>query len=123
LRSVVPLGLAQTVPADMAQYIVDHHNRYSEMFQDAFGATAKVSSTDSDDVINTRRIAFAIATHERRLTSNQTPWDKWNAGDNSAMTAQQIQGFSLFMGKGKCGVCHTPPLFTDLSFHFLGFHD
>jgi cytochrome c peroxidase len=123
LRTAVPLAVAQRVPTAMTQFIVDHNNRYPPMFAAAFGSTAKVSSTDPDDVINTRRIAFAIATHERRLTSNRTPWDGWNAGDNNAMTAQQIRGFSLFMGKAKCGVCHTPPLFTDLTFHFLGFHD
>jgi cytochrome c peroxidase len=123
LKTVVPMGLVQTAPQAMTDFVVAHHNSYPEMFQDAFGTDAKVNSTDSDDVINTRRIAYAIATHERRLTSDQTPWDKWNAGDNSAMSAQQIQGFSLFMGKGKCGVCHTPPMFTDFSFHFIGFHD
>jgi cytochrome c peroxidase len=123
LKNVVPLALGRAVPSDMNQFIVDNHNRYPEMFAAAFGSAAKVNASDLDDVINTRRIAYAIATHERRLTSDQTPWDKWNAGDNGAMTARQIQGFSLFMGKAKCGVCHTPPLFTDLSFHFIGFHD
>lgn len=123
LATVVPLDKAQSVPADMRQFIVDHHNNYPEMFADVYGSTNKVNSSDPDNVINTRRIAFAIATHERRLTSNQTPWDKWNAGDNSAMTQKQIDGFRLFVTAARCQLCHTPPLFTDMAFHFIGFHD
>jgi cytochrome c peroxidase len=123
LAKVVPLAKAQTIPSDMQAFITAHHSNYPEMFADVYGATNKVNSTDQDNVINTRRIAYAIATHERRLKSDQTPWDQWNAGDSSAMTADQIEGFRLFMTTGRCNLCHTPPLFTDISFHFLGFHD
>jgi cytochrome c peroxidase len=72
--------------------------------------------------------AFAIATHERHLQSNQTPWDRFNqslndpsTGDRSALTPGQIRGLTLFLGKAKCATCHTPPIFTDSQFHNLGF--
>lgn len=123
LKDAVPLANAHARPQDMVDFIVSHNNSYPQMFADVYGTTNKVNSADSDDVINTRRIAFAIATHERRLTSDQTPWDKWNAGDDGALTTRQVQGFSLFMGKARCGTCHTPPLFADGLFHFIGFHD
>jgi cytochrome c peroxidase len=121
LKGLTPLTHANSIPPDIKAYIAGR--TYPQIFADVYGKNDKVSAADSDDVINTRRIVFAIATHERRLTSNQTPWDKWNAGDDTAMTAAQIRGFNVFMGAGKCGICHPPPLFTDNAFHFIGFHD
>src|SRR6185436_3364632 len=73
--------------------------------------------------INTKRIAFAIATHERRLLSDQTPWDRFNSGETTALTAAQQRGFALFLSKAKCNTCHAPPMFTDGIFHNLGFID
>jgi cytochrome c peroxidase len=117
-----PLKKATAIPVDMKKFITDNGNSYPQMFKTAFGSAAKVNTSDPDEVINTRRIVFAIATHERRLTSNRTPYDRWNAGDDSAMTAGQIRGFTAFMGKARCSFCHAPPLFTDNSFHNIGFH-
>jgi len=110
LAAVVPLALARDVPPDMKAALVAHPT-YPDLFEAAFGSTE----------INTKRIAFAIATHERRLTSNETPWDRYNAGDASALTAAQRRGLELFLDKGKCTACHAPPLFSDLVFHNLGF--
>ncbi len=124
LAAATPLALAKTIPDDMKSF-ASVHNTYPKMFAAAFGTTAKINNGDPDNVISSRRIAFAIATHERRLTSNQTRWDRWIAGDDSSatsMTAQQIRGFVAFMGPGRCQSCHAPPLFTDNVFHFIGFH-
>jgi cytochrome c peroxidase len=110
LKTAVPLTFATDVPPDMKAALVAHPT-YPELFQAAYGTTE----------INTKRIAFAIATHERRLTSDQTPWDRYNAGDPSALTAGQRRGLELFLSKGKCKSCHAPPLFSDLVFHNLGF--
>jgi cytochrome c peroxidase len=88
------------------------------MFAAAFGTEQTSGPVDE---INTRRIAFAIATHERRLRSDQTPWDRWNAGELSALTPVQVWGYDLFKGKAKCGSCHGAPSFTDGAFHFTGF--
>jgi cytochrome c peroxidase len=65
---------------------------------------------------------MAIATYERTLTADQTPWDKWHAGDDSALTDQEKRGFQLFAIKGNCSCCHTVPLFglpqlVDDAFH------
>jgi cytochrome c peroxidase len=121
LGTVTPLNKAKGKPDDIKQYLASHPT-YPEMFAAAFGNDAK-DPADPPNVINARRIVMAIATHERRLTSDQTPWDKWNAGDTTALTARQVEGFRLFLTKGRCSTCHTPPLFTDLSFHFIGFHN
>ncbi len=123
LRTVRPLAKASNIPTEMQAFIDAHGASYPAMFADVYGASNKLQpERDPDDSINTRRIVYAIATHERRLTSHETPWDRWNKGDPYAMSERQVRGFELFMGKGRCGVCHAPPLFTDLAFHYLGFH-
>lgn len=123
LAIVEPLAKTKgAIPDDMKQFIVEHGD-YPSMFEAAFGDDFQdIGDGSPPGEINTIRFAFAIATHERRLTSNQTPWDRWNAGDASAMTSQQVRGFELFMDKAQCGPCHGPPLFTDLNYHFVGFH-
>ena len=125
LKTVTPLAKARVIPDDMKAFIANHGSNYPQMFSFVYGNQpgSKVNAGDPDNVINTRRIVYAIASHERRLNSNQTPWDRWNAGDDSALTARQVQGFTLFMGKAQCNRCHAPPLFTDLTFHFIGFHE
>ena len=64
----------------------------------------------------------AIATFERTIVSNNSPFDKWVKGDKNALTKQEINGFKVFMDskKGNCVVCHEAPNFTDNGFHNLG---
>ncbi|MBL4634321.1 MAG: cytochrome-c peroxidase, partial [Kofleriaceae bacterium] len=59
-----PLVPAQNLPPDMANAIC-RYPTYSQLFEQAFG----------DDAITGTRIAFAIATYERSLVSDQTPYD------------------------------------------------
>src|SRR5262249_45291955 len=65
-------------------------------------------------------ILFAIATYERQLRSNETPWDRFNMGLADALTPDQQAGLALFNVKARCAVCHAPPLFTDKKFHNIG---
>jgi cytochrome c peroxidase len=119
LRTSTPLALARDVPEDMAEFIAQNGASYPELFAAAFGL--EQTSGEATE-INTRRIAFAIATHERRLMSNQTPWDLFNAGDDDALTEAQIRGLRVFRERAKCSTCHLPPLFGDGAFHYTGFH-
>ncbi|MEE9397642.1 MAG: cytochrome c peroxidase [Methylococcales bacterium] len=66
--------------------------------------------------------AKAIASFERTVISNNSPFDAWIKGDKFAMTKQQIRGFKLFSDKEKadCAVCHSAPNFTDDGFHNIG---
>lgn len=67
-------------------------------------------------------VAKAIASFERTIVSTNAPFDQWVAGKKDAMTADQVQGFALFVDpkKGNCAACHSGPNFTDNSFHNLG---
>ena len=70
--------------------------------------------------ITAERIAFALATYQRVLVPDQTPWDLFNAGNPAALTQQQMAGLMIFTGPGQCAVCHTAPLFSDNQFHNIG---
>jgi cytochrome c peroxidase len=103
----------------MAEFIEQHDASYPAMFGAVFGSE---QTSGSETEINTRRIAFAIATHERRLRSNRTPWDEFNAGDDDALTPAQVRGLRVFRERAQCSSCHLPPIFGDGAFHFTGFH-
>lgn len=64
-------------------------------------------------------IAKAIATFERTILSGNSPYDRYQAGDESALTTQQKKGMDLFFNVG-CASCHGGPLFTDGSFANIG---
>ena len=112
LATAKPLELATDVPAAMATVLAEHPT-YPDLFAWAYG-TPEITS---------RKIIFAIATHERQLTSYGTPWDRYNAGDMAALSKDQQRGLALFNTKAGCQKCHVPPLFTDGKFHNVGFQD
>lgn len=109
LAGVQPMALATNLPADMAAAVATGPS-YGDLFQAAFGTPD----------ITAARIAMAIATYERTLVADQTPWDRMMRGVPGALTQQQMNGMMVFNGPGRCNLCHTPGLFTDLQFHNLG---
>jgi cytochrome c peroxidase len=111
LAAAKPLALASELPQDLLE-AQQTATAYPDLFAKAFG----------DNTVTATRIAMAIATYERTLTGNQTPWDRWLAGDDNALSAQQKRGFQMFARKGQCACCHTAPLFglpalVDDAFH------
>lgn len=75
-----------------------------------------------DAPIDKLLIAKAIASFERTVVARNAPFDRWLAGDVTAMTVQQQRGFQIFVdpNTGNCAVCHRAPLFTDNGFHNIG---
>lgn len=51
------------------------------------------------------------------FASNASPWDKFLAGQDNALSDQQLRGAQAFFGAAKCSQCHNGPLFTDGKFH------
>jgi cytochrome c peroxidase len=72
--------------------------------------------------IGAETVAKAIASFERTVVSNDSPFDRWVAGDRRALSAEQVRGFAVFLDpkKGNCAVCHSGANFTDNGFHNLG---
>jgi len=65
-------------------------------------------------------VAKAIAAYERTIVSRNSPFDKYAAGDKSALTETEKRGLILFIGKASCTQCHSGANFTDNGFHNLG---
>ena len=108
LQRAQPLRDATNLPADVAT-VLAHDPSYPDLFTAAFG----------DPAITAERIAHAVATYERTLISNQTPWDSFIAGNPNALTPGQTQGWNFF-NNSPCRVCHTPPTFSNNSFRNIG---
>ena len=62
--------------------------------------------------IDTLEIMNAIGSYVRSLVFLNSRFDAYMRGDKQAMSAAEIAGFNLFMGKAKCGSCHYMPLFN-----------
>jgi cytochrome c peroxidase len=108
LASSRPLDLATDLPPDVEAALADNPS-YPELFRRAFG----------DSAVNPTRIAFALGTYQRTLISDQTPWDRFQGGEQNALTPGQIQGMNTFQG-ARCAACHTPPMFSDHTFRNVG---
>lgn len=64
-------------------------------------------------------IVAAIATFERTVLSGNSAYDRYHAGDKSAMTREQVHGYKVFKQVG-CDNCHGGTLFTDGRFLNIG---
>jgi cytochrome c peroxidase len=103
-----PLALATNWPPDTAAAIA-RASSYPALFAAAFG----------DAAVTPSRIAFAIATYQRTLVADQTPFDRFEAGDESALSGRALHGWRAFQSF-HCNACHTPPLFTNNDFFQVG---
>lgn len=90
---------------------------YVKLFQDAFPEEAAVfaQSGDLDDLINDDTTIRALATFLRTTATRNTPWDRFLAGDDNALTKRQLRGLKLFItdtanGGANCIQCHSGPM-------------
>jgi len=64
-------------------------------------------------------IMMAISAFERTIINGDTAWDKFRAGDQSALSDAAKRGWEVFQ-QAKCNNCHDGVLFTDLQYHNVG---
>jgi cytochrome c peroxidase len=87
---------------------------YPPLFKEAFGS----------DQMTIDNVARAVASFERTLISFSSPFDRFIAGDKSAMSASAQRGWALFNEKARCNNCHgyvaSLPTFSDNKFHNIG---
>ena len=83
---------------------------YGPFFEKAFGIPE----------VTMDRIAQAIASFERTVLSGDSPFDRYQAGDKTALSAAAVRGMAIFNGKGNCVTCHAGFNFTDEDYHNLG---
>ncbi len=87
---------------------------YRRAFREAFGT----------DEFTIDQVAKAIASFERTLNTFNSPFDRFIAGDQTAISPAAQRGWELFQGKARCLTCHefniAYPFFTDNKFHNIG---
>jgi cytochrome c peroxidase len=109
-----------TNPVEMGQpddaSLVAKLNRipgYPEAFRKAYGRD-----------ITMEDVGRAIGAFERTLVFLDAPFDRFQAGDQDAISADARAGFDLFNGQARCVTCHplnpSNPLGTNFLFHNIG---
>jgi cytochrome c peroxidase len=87
---------------------------YSGMFDKAFGGS-------NGSAVTFANVTNAIASFERTIVSNNSPFDRYAAGDTSALTPEQRHGLTLFRSlKTRCFECHGFPTFANPDFKVIG---
>jgi len=81
---------------------------YKAQFQKVFGGEATVDN-----------VPKALAAYMRTIVSRDTPYDRWQRGDETAVSAAAKRGFDAFK-KAKCDNCHSGFLLTDQQYHNVG---
>lgn len=81
-----------------------NNKEYTGLFKKAF--------SKADTAVTEYHLKNAIGSYIRSLTSLNAPFDQYVRGDRSKLNADEVKGFNLYMGKGKCGTCHFMPLFN-----------
>ncbi len=82
---------------------------YREGFAGVFGGKPEAAN-----------IARAIASFVRTLLAAGSPLDRFEHGEQEALSGQARRGLELFRGKAHCIACHSGPNFTDERFHNTG---
>lgn len=78
---------------------------YRRMFSVAFPVAGRVG-------IDTLEVMNALGSYVRSLVFLNSRFDQYMRGNKKALTAEEVNGFNIFMGKAKCGTCHYMPLFN-----------
>ncbi len=78
---------------------------YRRLFARAFPKNGRTG-------IDTLEVMNAIGSYVRSLVFLNSRFDVYMRGDRSALSAGEVNGFNLFMGRAKCGTCHYMPLFN-----------
>lgn len=83
---------------------------YRRAFREAYG----------DDRLDLPRVGDALAAYQATRRSGGSAYDRWQAGDESALSEEALRGMDVFFGRGRCNACHAGPNFTDGKFHNVG---
>ncbi len=86
---------------------------YIRLFQEGFGDDITTATPERV----WRLTGLSLAVYIRLAVSRDAPFDAWNAGDDRAIDAAAKRGAALFVGKARCVLCHSGPMFSDFQFH------
>jgi len=121
------------------------HRPFVKLFQEAFPkeAAETAAANDIGKLINDVTVLRATATFLRTVVTRNTPYDRFLAGDDRALSPSQRRGAKLFFtqatdGGAGCFTCHSGPMlnkqfddpdvagigaFVEQNFHNIGIGD
>ena len=92
---------------------------FVKLFRDAYPVEAAEADAQNDQtlLVNDQTVFRALATFMRTIVTRNTPFDKFLAGNNSALTPRELRGAKLFFttapaGGAGCFTCHSGPNFN-----------
>ncbi len=100
-------GRAHATTVQRLGQVTDYRKRFKEVF--------------GDEKFTIDHLAQAIATFERTVLSGNAPYDRFKAGDTSALSAGQQRGMNIFFSNNaRCDSCHDGAAFTTNQFANIG---
>ncbi len=97
----------------------DHENEIVGKLNASPGYKAQFQKVFGTDV-TAENMMKAISAYERTIICGDTAFDKFQQGDQTALSGEAKKGWELFRGKAGCGTCHAGILLTDLQYHNVG---
>lgn len=102
-------GRTATLEQQVMQPIVNPH----EMDMSLAEAASRVGLSEKE-------ISHALASFVRTILAGDSPYDRYVAGDASALSPEARRGLAIFRGKGNCATCHMGANLTDERYHNTG---
>jgi cytochrome c peroxidase len=109
-QALMPILAAEEMNQDLDQLEAELHAvpEYAAQFRSVFGTP-----------VTRDGIAKALAAFQRTLVTRNSPFDRFLAGDDAALSQDAREGWEIFHSAG-CARCHSGPNFSDSKFHRLG---
>lgn len=110
-QAIGPLTSPVEMGADAEAVVawLSSDERYRQEFEAVYGGPPTLE-----------RLSKALATFQRALKLEPSPFDRWRNGEQDAISEAAKRGYKTFSQQGRCSVCHRGTELTDGEFHNLG---
>jgi len=113
-QAIFPIENPEEMNLPIAEALarVNADARYAAAFEKLYGGPATAKS-----------LGRALAAFEKTLETADSPYDRYNHGDDAAIPDAAKRGRLLFIGKANCATCHSGEDFTSDRFENIGLYN
>lgn len=114
IRVVLASPAEMSSSVELAVSRLNADTSYRNAFRDVANGAASSAAppTAAAPEISEALLQNVLAAYVRSLVRLDSRFDRAVAGDTGALSAEERRGFTVFMGKGRCGTCHFAPLMS-----------